>query len=102
MDLLGIHVSLTRLLFSSPWRDLHRIIALRMVKTLIISHTVFLVAGFAIGKFINYDELATYRELHEGRWTRIRRQVGGAVIGAVTLGTLILVIRGSSSRVGTR
>ena len=73
-----------------------------MVKTLIISHTVFLVAGFAIGKFINYDELATYRELHEGRWTRIRRQVGGAVIGAVTLGTLILVTRGSSSRVGTR
>ena len=75
-----------------------------MVKTLIIlSHTVFLVAGFAIGKYINYDELATYRELHEGRWTRIRRQVGGAVIGAVTLGTLILVTtRGSSSRVGTR
>mmetsp|Transcript_20135 Transcript_20135/g.55600 ORF Transcript_20135/g.55600 Transcript_20135/m.55600 type:complete len:88 (-) Transcript_20135:1475-1738(-) len=63
------------------------------VRTLIASHLVVLGAGFYLGKTMDADELATYREAHEGWGAKLRRKAGTVALGTLALGTLVLVVR---------
>ena len=65
-------------------------------QNLIISHTVMLAAGFALGKYTDYEELKTYRDLHESTYSKWRRRLGGAAVGAVSLFALVTVVRVST------
>ena len=67
-------------------------------KVLIGSHIAIFVAGFALGKSIDADELATYRDIHESSFTRLRRKAGQVAIGLVTIGTFVVLARASYSR----
>jgi hypothetical protein len=62
-------------------------------RALLLSHTIIFVAGFAAGKFIDYSELKTYRELHEGTSGKIRRWAGNIALGALAVGTLLVSFR---------
>eukprot|EP00428_Durinskia_dybowskii_P032595 CAMPEP_0170253684 /NCGR_PEP_ID=MMETSP0116_2-20130129/26685_1 /TAXON_ID=400756 /ORGANISM="Durinskia baltica, Strain CSIRO CS-38" /LENGTH=75 /DNA_ID=CAMNT_0010504673 /DNA_START=79 /DNA_END=306 /DNA_ORIENTATION=+ len=70
-------------------------------QTLILSHSFFFVAGFVLGKYVDYEELATYRELHESPIAKWRRRLGGAALGAASLGALIVMFR-TSARLGQK
>ena len=67
-----------------------------MGKGLILSHTLFLAAGFALGKYVDYQELAFYREQHESGISKLRRRLGSAALGVGALGTLLVVLKVSS------
>ena len=66
------------------------------VKRLAITHSLVFVAGFAIGKYIDYDELSTYRELHESTMSRWRRRAGTTAIGVLCIGTTIMLIKATN------
>jgi hypothetical protein len=66
-------------------------------KTLAISHSLVFFAGFAVGKFIDHEELSIYRELHEGTMGKWRRRAGAAALGVVCLGTTVFLVRATSS-----
>ena len=71
-------------------------------RALLISHVVVFVAGFAIGKKIDSDELEAYRSINESDFARLRRNLGTAVLGlgaAGAVGTVVvLVLRGTKPR----
>lgn len=62
------------------------------VRSLLLTHTVVFVAGFAAGKLIDKDELDTYRSIHESNFTRFRRTAGRVAVGLLALGTLVVVV----------
>lgn len=62
-------------------------------KALLLSHSLVFLAGFAAGKLIDYEELATYREAHEGFVARWRRRAGTAGLSILAAGTLVMVVR---------
>ena len=64
-------------------------------KTLAISHSLMFVIGFAFGKYIDHEELATYRELHESTWAKWRRRAGTATMGILLLGTTVMLVQGT-------
>jgi hypothetical protein len=63
------------------------------VRALIASHVAMFVAGFAAGKYVDHDELKTYRDLHESSWTRFERRLSRGVLGVAAVGSLYLVVR---------
>jgi hypothetical protein len=65
-------------------------------KALVLSHSLVFLAGVVAGKFVDYEELATYRDLHEsfaGKW---RRRAGTAALGVFSLGTIVFLVRVST------
>jgi hypothetical protein len=64
-----------------------------MVRSLIVSHVVAFAAGFYLGKTMDADELSLYRDAHESTMSKIRRKAGTIAIGAVALGTAIIIVR---------
>jgi hypothetical protein len=73
------------------------------VRAIILTHLTMFVAGFAAGKYINADELATYRELHESSLTRLKRRAGTVGFVILAVGAFSIVVRaargGSKSHV---
>jgi hypothetical protein len=65
------------------------------VRALLLSHTVFFVAGFAVGKLIDRDELETYRAIHETGFTKFRRMAEKVALGMLAIGTVIVAVRAS-------
>lgn len=64
-----------------------------MVRSLIFSHVVVFAGGFYLGKTMDADELSLYRDAHESTMSKIRRKAGTVAIGAVALGTTIIIVR---------
>ena len=62
-------------------------------KKLLISHSLVFLTGFALGKYVDSEELATYREAHESVMGRWRRRAGNAVLVAMSLGTVGFLVR---------
>ncbi|KAL7547040.1 hypothetical protein ACHAWF_010362 [Thalassiosira exigua] len=52
------------------------------------THLLALLAGAAIGKSIDADELAAYRSSGDTFWTKLRRKMKGIVAGGVALGLI--------------
>ena len=65
-----------------------------------LSHSLVFLTGFALGKWVDYGELATYREIHESPLGKWRRRAGNVAIGAFGLGTIAFLIR-TTTRAGT-
>ena len=65
-------------------------------KNLAISHSFVFLAGFAVGKYVDHEELMTYREANENFIDRFRRRAGNAAIGIVAIGTIGLLFRVTS------
>jgi hypothetical protein len=63
------------------------------IRALLLSHTAMFLIGFGAGKFIDYSELKTYRELHEGTSGKVRRWAGNIALGALAMGTLLVSLR---------
>ena len=63
------------------------------VRTLILSHVTVFAAGFAAGKYVNADELNTYREIHENSFTRFKRKAGTLGLAVVAVGTIAILLR---------
>jgi hypothetical protein len=70
-------------------------------KVLATSHTLVFLAGLAVGKYIDHDELSTYREAHESLGGKWRRRAGNAAIGVIALGTISMVLKVSSKSTPT-
>jgi Ni/Fe-hydrogenase subunit HybB-like protein len=62
-------------------------------RALLVSHTIFFVAGFAAGKLIDRDELEIYRSIHETGFTKFRRTAERVALGILALGTVIIAVR---------
>ena len=62
-------------------------------KALMTSHALVFFAGFALGKYVDHEELMTYREAHESFGGRWRRRAGNVAIGVFALGTIGMVAR---------
>eukprot|EP00978_Attheya_sp_CCMP212_P000367 scaffold741_cov41-Attheya_sp.AAC.3 len=58
-------------------------------KALVISHLLVFLAGFGLGKYVDYGELATYRDIHESSIGKWRRRAGNAALGVFSLGTIV-------------
>jgi hypothetical protein len=69
-------------------------------ETLITSHALFFMAGFAAGKFFDRDELNSYRNAYEKPMERFRRYAGNAVLGAAGLGAIYVMTK--ITRIATR
>ena len=65
-------------------------------KTLIISHSTIFVAGFALGKFIDYEELKTYRGANESFVAKWRRRIGTAGMGLAAVSVIAYAVKISS------
>jgi hypothetical protein len=70
-------------------------------KTLIISHSVTLAVGFAMGKFMDYEELKTYRGANESFMAKWRRRIGTAGIGFAALAVVAYSVK-IASRTSTK
>lgn len=70
-------------------------------KALVTSHAVFFVAGFAVGKLVDHEELMTYRDAHEGFGARWRRRAGNAALGVAVLGAMTVVLKVASRSSGS-
>jgi hypothetical protein len=66
---------------------------IRSVQILVGSHLVFFVAGVAVGKFIDYDELSNYRSHHESTMTRFKRRAGQLGMAVVAVGTIAAIFK---------
>ena len=66
-------------------------------QTLLLSHSLVFVTGFAVGKFVDYEELSSYRDQHESTMARFRRRAGNICIGVLTLGAIAFVMRTTAS-----
>ena len=62
-------------------------------ETLITTHALFFMAGFAAGKFYDRDELNQYRDAHEKPMVRFRRYAGNALLGAAGLGAIYVMTK---------
>ena len=71
-------------------------------QSLIASHSVCFVAGFALGKYVDYEELKSYRSSHESFGQRWRRRAGTAVLGIACMGTMMVLASASSSRAAVK
>jgi hypothetical protein len=58
-----------------------------------LTHILTFVAGIAVGKAIDQDELNAYRSSNEGFFARIRRRIKGFAAGFVVLGLIYSVGR---------
>mmetsp|Transcript_118692 Transcript_118692/g.332399 ORF Transcript_118692/g.332399 Transcript_118692/m.332399 type:complete len:122 (-) Transcript_118692:243-608(-) len=89
---------LAGLSLSSLWTFLRNFNNHTMAKaqTLLLSHSFFFAAGFVLGKYVDYEELTTYREIHESSFSKWRRRLGGAALGAASVMTLFAVFRATS------
>ena len=65
----------------------------KKARLLIASHMVVFAAGVAAGYKINSDELDTYRDLHESRFTRIKRKASQIGLGVFVIGGIALIGR---------
>lgn len=63
------------------------------VRVVVASHLIIFVAGIALGKSWDNDELSMYREAHESWLTKIRRKSKWLLVGVGGLTTFILVTR---------
>lgn len=63
------------------------------VRNLLISHGIVFLGGFALGKYIDKEELDMYRDLHESSFARFRRRAGQAAIAVLCFGGIIVVAR---------
>lgn len=79
--------------FSHSQTCVFRSIMTKAVRALILSHTIVFAAGFAAGKAINADELHLYRDAHESTATKLKRQASAVGLGALVIGTIVLVSR---------
>ncbi|CAJ1962342.1 unnamed protein product [Cylindrotheca closterium] len=70
-------------------------------KSLVTSHGVFFVAGFALGKYVDHEELMNYRDAHEGFGSRWRRRAGNAALGVAVLGAMTVVLKVTSRSSGS-
>jgi hypothetical protein len=69
------------------------------VRFLFASHILAFVAGFAVGKLVDRDELETYRSLHETTGVaRFRRFAEKVALGMLAVGTLVVVVRVTRTR----
>lgn len=66
------------------------------------THTLAFIVGFAAAKAWDYDELNTYRDLHESKLTKVKRWAGNISIGLVAFGAISVLFRGDSSTKSTR
>lgn len=64
---------------------------------MILSHFVVFTAGVAAGYSINADELSTYRDLHESRFSRFKRKASHIGLGVFILGSIIMVSKLASA-----
>lgn len=64
-----------------------------LVRTLIFTHVTVFAAGFMAGKSIDADELDLYRNMHESRLSRARRNAGKLGLAVAAAGVVILVGR---------
>ena len=62
-------------------------------KTLLFSHTVVFVAGFAAGKLMDKEELDHYREMNETTAGKFRKTVEKVALGMLLMGTFIVGVR---------
>ena len=74
---------------------------MRNGKTLVVSHSVIFLTGFAFGKYVDHAELMNYRDAHESFADRWRRRAGNTALGVLALGTIGLFIRVSSRGTST-
>lgn len=65
-------------------------------QTLVTTHALAFVAGFMAAKAWHYDELSTYREMHESTLTKVKRWASTGVFGLVAVGALRLVMRAAA------
>mmetsp|Transcript_7724 Transcript_7724/g.16531 ORF Transcript_7724/g.16531 Transcript_7724/m.16531 type:complete len:90 (+) Transcript_7724:110-379(+) len=60
------------------------------MKGLAFTHLLTFLAGVAVGKAIDADELQAYRSSHEeDTWSRIRRRIKSLLAGTVILSLLV-------------
>ena len=65
-------------------------------QTLVSTHALAFVAGFMAAKAWHYDELSTYRELHESTLTKVKRWASTGAFGLLAVGALRLMLRASA------
>jgi hypothetical protein len=64
-------------------------------KSLIISHGIVFLVGFAAGKLINQDELDKFRALNDSASARYMRKAQNVMFGMVLMGSVIVLLRAS-------
>jgi hypothetical protein len=64
-------------------------------KSLIVSHGIVFLVGFAAGKLINQDELDKFRALHDSASARYMRKAQNVMFGMVLMGSVIVLLRAS-------
>lgn len=69
----------------------------RTIQLLVGSHLFVFVGGFVLGKYIDYDELQSYRSEHESTMTRIKRHASQIGLTVVAVGTVAVVVTISSA-----
>eukprot|EP00980_Cylindrotheca_fusiformis_P004663 scaffold991_cov128-Cylindrotheca_fusiformis.AAC.35 len=65
-------------------------------KALVTSHAVVFLLGFALGKYVDHEELMLYRDSHESFGTRWRRRAGNAALATMAIGTITVFVKFSS------
>lgn len=63
------------------------------VGVLVATHATVFLVGVVIGKKMDADELAVYRDAHESRFTRWTRKASNVAIGVGVLSTFIIIVR---------
>lgn len=62
-------------------------------KSLVVSHGIVFVVGFAAGKLINQDELDKYRAQHDSVSAKFMRKAQNVMFGMVLMGSVIVLVR---------
>ncbi|KAL9188943.1 hypothetical protein ACHAXT_011433 [Thalassiosira profunda] len=55
------------------------------------THLLALLAGIAVGKSMDADELNAYRSSNEDLWSRVRRRIKSVAVGGIVLGLVVKV-----------
>jgi NDP-sugar pyrophosphorylase family protein len=67
-------------------------------RSLILSHTAVLLTGFAIGKWMDYGELETYRRANESWFRRWQRNAAAISFSVMVMGGVVMVLRSSRNQ----
>ena len=68
------------------------------VRVVVASHLIIFVAGIALGKSWDNDELSMYREAHESWLTKLKRKSKWLLVGVGSLTTIVLVTRAVATK----
>jgi hypothetical protein len=67
-------------------------------RSLLFTHGLVFIGGFALGKMINQDELEAYRSIHESSITKFRRNATTVAFSILAVGTLYVIIRATARK----